>query len=507
MRATAFLLAIVAASVLVCLSASPVSNAGTLRSVVRVANFGDVAHTFESRYKFGTTCPDKIVFKDVSVDSQRNIGSVPLGDITEDGVTCKGTDGATKMSLVSEATVKQGNLLERLGFPKAFTGLQNNRAAKATVDNSKSDSSLLVGFDEGGRECGASTYSSNSFYFFIRESVPFKITIRTGENMELTNVTLPPNSRVLFITGDGNKLCLLVDPTSVTPTSNIAVASQDEEGVAIPSVTPSMSSTPIPSKSPAMSPTPSASSTGGPASVLPVVPAAVATASASASPSIGSSPSVSVTPAPSLSGSGAATGSEPSSSPSSNGGSVCFPGSANVELESGAIVPISTLQLGDRVRTSASSFSDVFMFTHRDANVHARFVRLVTRSGAQLTLTASHYLLANGQLTAAKAVQIGDILLLGSGVTSDVTAIESVSSIGLYNPHTLDGKLVVDGIETSTYTTAVHPRVAHAALLAPLRAIYGALPARGVLNMLADWIGANADSLACIMPAGMANIA
>lgn len=87
---------------------------------------------------------------------QRNIGSVAISDISEDGRHCKGLD-TTRMSLVSEATVKQPGLLNALGFPKAAAGLAKNPAARATVDNSKADSSLLVGLDEGGHTCGTNT--------------------------------------------------------------------------------------------------------------------------------------------------------------------------------------------------------------------------------------------------------------------------------------------------------------------------------------------------------------
>ena len=35
---------------------------------------------------------------------------------------------------------------------------------------------------------------------------------------------------------------------------------------------------------------------------------------------------------------------------------------------------------------------------------------------------------------------------------------------GLYNPHTMTGDIVVDGIQTSTYTAAIAPTLAHLAL-------------------------------------------
>lgn len=496
--------------------AMPVTEYGYLQTAIRVANFQDVPHTYTSAYKFSPQCPDSIVFKELVVDGVRNIGYINITDISEDGVQCRGEDGATRMALVSEATVKQGNLLERLGFPKAYAGLKTNEAASATVRNSKSDSSLLVGFDEGTRVCGASTYSSSTFYFFIREPTQFVVTIRTGTQMQLTNVTLPPNTRALFITGEGNKLCMLAD-RSTGQGKTVDVRQQDATGKLVPSVTPSTSPTPSitasASASSSVAPSPSASTSVLPltASVAPSTTAVGPSPSPTPSLSTGASPSVAPSVSVASAGNNAGGGTtplSPSPSPtSSGGGSVCFPASARVELENGAFVPISTLKLGDRVRTGAGSFSDVFMFTHRSEHVHARFVRLVTASGASLTLTPSHYLYANGQLVAAGSVRIGDTLVLANGATSNIATIENVSGIGLYNPQTLDGNLVVDGVLTSAYTTAVHPRVAHTALLAPLRWLYAAIGAPRLLETLATAIGSHADSLAALVPSGPAALA
>jgi hypothetical protein len=42
---------------------------------------------------------------------------------------------------------------------------------------------------------------------------------------------------------------------------------------------------------------------------------------------------------------------------------------------------------------------------------------------------------------------------------------------GLYNPHTLNGDIVVNGVKTSSYTATVAPGLAHAALW-PIRMLY-----------------------------------
>jgi hypothetical protein len=49
--------------------------------------------------------------------------------------------------------------------------------------------------------------------------------------------------------------------------------------------------------------------------------------------------------------------------------------------------------------------------------------------------------------------------------------VELVRGVGLYNPQTLHGDIVVDGVRASTYTEAVDPVFAHA-VLAPVRAVY-----------------------------------
>ena len=83
---------------------------------------------------------------------------------------------------------------------------------------------------------------------------------------------------------------------------------------------------------------------------------------------------------------------------------VCWPAHARVELESGRRVPMHTLALGDNVRVGPTSFSPVFMFTHRVADVVAEFVTLSTDVGTSVTLTPGHYIYANGQMVAARQV-------------------------------------------------------------------------------------------------------
>jgi len=153
----------------------------------------------------------------------------------------------------------------------------------------------------------------------------------------------------------------------------------------------------------------------------------------------------------------------------------CFPAAATVELRDGRTVAMADLAVGDAVRVAPGStdaaFSRVFMFTHKRPTGTYPMVTLTTGGGVTLTATRGHYVYANGRATAAAAVVVGDALTLASGADAAVTAVGRSVGVGLYNPQTLHGDVVVDGVRASTYTTAVAPGVA-AALLAPLRAAY-----------------------------------
>jgi len=136
---------------------------------------------------------------------------------------------------------------------------------------------------------------------------------------------------------------------------------------------------------------------------------------------------------------------------------------------------MDALAVGDVVASGPDgAVSPVYLFSHADAAAVATFVRLTTVNGSSLTATPGHYVrLAgfDGRLVAAAAVRVGDVLARAAGGGEAVASARRVSAVGLYNPHTLSGEVVVDGFVTSTHTTAVDPALARAAL-APARALY-----------------------------------
>lgn len=152
-------------------------------------------------------------------------------------------------------------------------------------------------------------------------------------------------------------------------------------------------------------------------------------------------------------------------------GSSCFPAAASVQVEEGYTKMMEHLNVGDRVQVSGGKFSEVFMFTHKLVDSVHQFVHISTASGRSLSLTKGHYIYVNGTLVTAKDVKTGDLLTLGTGEPTVVESVSSVSARGLFNPQTVSGDIIVNGVCTSTYTDALEPIAAHA-ILAPIRALF-----------------------------------
>jgi hypothetical protein len=171
----------------------------------------------------------------------------------------------------------------------------------------------------------------------------------------------------------------------------------------------------------------------------------------------------------------------------------CFPGNAVAELKSGYSRRLDRLLVGDQVKVAQNTFSDVFMFTHKVSEATSEFVRIRLASNHTIRLTPGHFIYANGDAIPAGFVKVGDELTLGTGAKSAVISISTAVETGLYNPQTLHGDIVVDGVVSSTYTTAFSPTLGHATL-SPLRLLYLAL---GVTLRMFE---SGADCLARLLP-------
>lgn len=149
----------------------------------------------------------------------------------------------------------------------------------------------------------------------------------------------------------------------------------------------------------------------------------------------------------------------------------CFPSDAVVEHINGYTLQMQDLKVGDEVKVGPGQFSQIFAFTHKVIGVAAHFIRIETECGKVLDATPGHYLYLNGALTPAAKATVGDSVSLGNGETATVQNVRPLEKHGLHNPQTIHGDIVVNGIISSTYTTAIDPKIAHASLVG-MRMIY-----------------------------------
>jgi len=161
----------------------------------------------------------------------------------------------------------------------------------------------------------------------------------------------------------------------------------------------------------------------------------------------------------------------------------CFPASATVQTPEGQ-VRMDQLQVGDAVLDGDGLFSPIFMFGHKDPGADSPFVELRTATNHTIQMSATHYLEADGVMMNAGDVRPG-MTVIGGGEQSAVTSTKMIAAKGLYNPITLSGTIVVNGVAASAHSewfldgllpTRWLPTV-YQAFLAPARAIYWMNPA------------------------------
>lgn len=175
----------------------------------------------------------------------------------------------------------------------------------------------------------------------------------------------------------------------------------------------------------------------------------------------------------------------------------CFPAEATVAMADGTVRRMDELRIGDRVAVvrpeGTRGFDEVYLFTHKDAVSTSQYLRLTLASGRDLALSPRHFIpvasdsaASWGQrvVKAANEVGIGDVVWYetGEGVTASaaVTAIATEARTGLYNPLTLGGTILVDGVAASAHSdwfldgilSPASQDVVYQAMFLPVRALY-----------------------------------
>ncbi|KAJ8032268.1 GTPase IMAP family member 4 [Holothuria leucospilota] len=162
----------------------------------------------------------------------------------------------------------------------------------------------------------------------------------------------------------------------------------------------------------------------------------------------------------------------------------CFPGKAMITTKSSGIIPVSSVRIGDKVLTSSSegtkTFQDVYLIPHADSNDLVTYVSITTNSKATINLSPNHYLYEGSLKNHKRAdeIKVGDMLFTlqdGMCLPDRVTAVKQSIFKGAYCPYTLNGKVIVDCIAVSCFTTTFSPLVSQR-LLAPLRVLYSVMP-------------------------------
>jgi len=150
----------------------------------------------------------------------------------------------------------------------------------------------------------------------------------------------------------------------------------------------------------------------------------------------------------------------------------CFPADATVRSENGNVKRMDQLDIGDRVMAGKHEYSSIYLFGHRLVSGMFDFVQISIANGKKIELSEGHLLLSNNHLVRADKIKLGDMLFdVIEGRTYPVTNIQTIHKLGLYNPHTMQGDIVVNDIQASSYTNVVHPSLAHMLLL-PERLVY-----------------------------------
>lgn len=195
---------------------------------------------------------------------------------------------------------------------------------------------------------------------------------------------------------------------------------------------------------------------------------------------------------------------QPMSSPESGS---CFPADATALRDDGRHVRMHELQLGDRVLVGTAPddpqhavYSTIFAFSHRDRYARAAFIEVtLADTNATLRLTPGHYVHSSRRLVAARVLRARDALRRGDGRQVRITRVRQVMAHGLYNPQTMHGDIVVNGICASTFTMAVAPRCA-VALLAPVRAMHAVSRTMG--DVVSTWLQAGNPTAIKWLPYG-----
>jgi len=135
---------------------------------------------------------------------------------------------------------------------------------------------------------------------------------------------------------------------------------------------------------------------------------------------------------------------------------ICFSPIATTSVHGKGRVMMKDLMNGDNVLTMDGSYQTMYSMNHYHKSKEVTFVQIKTKleSEQPLELSPNHllYVEDNTNPVPASSVKVGDKVWTVKG-GKEVLEINMITREGLYNPLTMDGTIIVDGIAASVYTT------------------------------------------------------
>jgi len=135
---------------------------------------------------------------------------------------------------------------------------------------------------------------------------------------------------------------------------------------------------------------------------------------------------------------------------------VCFSPIATASVNGKGRIMMKDLVNGDSVLTMDGSYQTMYSMNHYHKSKETIFVQIRTNleSEQPLELSPNHLLYVADSINPvpASTVEVGDKVWTIEG-GKEVLEINMITRDGLYNPLTMDGTIVVDGIVASAYTT------------------------------------------------------
>jgi len=194
----------------------------------------------------------------------------------------------------------------------------------------------------------------------------------------------------------------------------------------------------------------------------------------------------------------------------------CFPSDATVQTAAGSI-SMDRLKVGDEVLTTDGNgnliYEPVYFFGHADPNQAGEFVKLEFNDLASVEASKRHFVPVCPQKTEckyeereykyAKDVVVGEYMwIVDAGIElARVAKTTVVIKKGKFNPYTLGGDIVVNGVLSSAHSNYVLDDYVPQSMVKHLPAIYQAMFAPGRLlyaiggAYAADALGVNSPQI------------